>query len=303
MLAVAHHYLGDQASAQHHCETGFELSAASGRVYIDVFGFDYHVRALTALSRTQWLLGRPDRALATARQSIKEAAQRDHPVTMCLSLIYTVRVFLWAGEFTEAQENIERLIARAIKYALGPYHALGLALNGECLIEQRQAGAGVELLRGAMATLQSGHKYILAGSFRRALAQGLMRCEAFDDARAAITEAMAWAEQDEGKFDMPNLLRARAEILLAGPRPDGAAAEESLLRSLELAREQSALGWELRAAIPLARLWARHGHADRARDMLAGIYQRFDEGFETADLKTARRLLADLRHGPHDLVH
>ncbi len=303
MLGATHHFLGDQVAAQHHCQTGFKLSATSGDVYIDAFGYDYHVRTLITLSRAQWLLGRPERALATARQSINEAARRDHPVTVCLSFIYTVSVFLWAGEVAEAQESVERLIACATKYSLGRYDVFGLALKGEVLIEQREPRAGVQLLREALAALQLGQQYILAGGFRRALAEGLMRCEAFDDARAAIADAMAWAAKDEGKFDMPNLLRARAEILLAGPEPDEAAAEELLVRSLEWAREQSALGWELRSAITLARLWARRGHADRAREMLAGVYQRFDEGFETADLKTARRLLADLRHGSHDLVH
>ncbi len=96
---------------------------------------------------------------------------------------------------------------------------------------------------------------------------------------------------------MPDLLRAQAEILLGGPQPDLAEAEASLLRALKWAREQSAPGWELRAATQLARLWAGHEQASRARELLAGVYQRFAEGFETADLKSARCLLAELGHG------
>jgi predicted ATPase len=44
----------------------------------------------------------------------------------------------------------------------------------------------------------------------------------------------------------------------------------------------------------LARLWAGQGRARDARDMLQAIYRQFAEGFETYDLKTAARLLAEL---------
>jgi predicted ATPase len=45
----------------------------------------------------------------------------------------------------------------------------------------------------------------------------------------------------------------------------------------------------------LARLLCEDGQRDRARHMLALVYDRFTEGFDTADLKLARALLEDLR--------
>lgn len=143
MLGVTHHVLGNQAAAQHHCERGLKLSASSDHGYIDVFGYDHHVRALIILARAQWLRGRPERALAFAHQSVEEAARRDHPVAVCLSFIYTIPVFLWTGEVEVARESVERLIARATKQSLGPYHALGLALKGEVLIAQGECCAMV----------------------------------------------------------------------------------------------------------------------------------------------------------------
>jgi predicted ATPase len=94
------------------------------------------------------------------------------------------------------------------------------------------------------------------------------------------------------------VLRAQGEILLAAPRPDLTAAEKTLMRSLNCARKQSALGWELRAALPLARMWAEHGRAVEARAMLAGIHRQFIEGFWTADLTAASLLLAELNEIP-----
>jgi predicted ATPase len=63
------------------------------------------------------------------------------------------------------------------------------------------------------------------------------------------------------------------------------------MRSLEIARSQAALAWELRAATDLARLWGHANRRDEARQLLSGVYGRFTEGFDTPDLIEARRLL------------
>jgi predicted ATPase len=66
------------------------------------------------------------------------------------------------------------------------------------------------------------------------------------------------------------------------------------MQSLAVAREQSALAWELRSATALARLLSENGRRDQARDTLAPVYDRFTEGFETADLRIARQLIHEL---------
>ena len=64
--------------------------------------------------------------------------------------------------------------------------------------------------------------------------------------------------------------------------------------AIEVAREQSAKSWELRATMSLARLLAKQGRREEARTMLADIYNWFTEGFDTADLKDAKALLDEL---------
>jgi predicted ATPase len=44
----------------------------------------------------------------------------------------------------------------------------------------------------------------------------------------------------------------------------------------------------------LSRLWQQQGKKEEARQMLAGIYGWFTEGFDTTDLQEARALLAEL---------
>ena len=50
-------------------------------------------------------------------------------------------------------------------------------------------------------------------------------------------------------------------------------------------------GWELRAAMSLARLWGEQGLRGEAHELLAPVYGWFTEGFDTADLQEAKALL------------
>ena len=88
------------------------------------------------------------------------------------------------------------------------------------------------------------------------------------------------------------LYRLRAELLrLQGQ--DGQA-EAGLQRSLGIAHRQHGRWWELRATLTLCRLWRDQGKQEVARRMLAELYGRFREGFDTTDLLEAKDLLEEL---------
>lgn len=85
-----------------------------------------------------------------------------------------------------------------------------------------------------------------------------------------------------------------AKVLRWADSDAGEEAENLFRQSLDLAARQSALSWELRGAMSLARLWWDRGHCHRAHGLLAPVFARFSEGLETADLKAAKALLDDL---------
>ena len=74
-------------------------------------------------------------------------------------------------------------------------------------------------------------------------------------------------------------------------------AESCFHQALEIAQNQQAKSFELRAAISLARLWHQQGKRQEAHDLLAPVYQWFTEGFDTVDLKDAKALLDALSEG------
>jgi predicted ATPase len=83
-------------------------------------------------------------------------------------------------------------------------------------------------------------------------------------------------------------------LTLLEPEPDVSRAGTYLERALAIARQQQAKSWELRAAMSLARLWRDQGKPQEARQLLAAVYGWFTEGFDTRDLKEAKRLLDEL---------
>ena len=88
--------------------------------------------------------------------------------------------------------------------------------------------------------------------------------------------------------------RLRGELTGRLPYSDPAEAEDSFRTALAIAREQGTRGYELRAAVSLARLRRDQGRRTEARDLLAPVYGWFTEGFDTPDLKEAKALLDEL---------
>ena len=82
--------------------------------------------------------------------------------------------------------------------------------------------------------------------------------------------------------------------MVRGASGDATVAEEHFRQALDSARRQGALSWELRAATSLAR-WYGQNRRTEALALLEPVYDRFTEGFDTVDLKTAEALLDTLR--------
>jgi tetratricopeptide (TPR) repeat protein len=291
-VGATHHFAGDQAATQLHLERGLGLAAELGAFNINFFGFDQRTGALLFLARALWLRGFADRALRIIQRAIDEAASRGHPVSVCLSLGYASRLSMWTGDLPRASELIEQLIAHAGRYSLEPYRAAGIALKGELAIARDDPEAGVDLLRSALETLHAQQYNLSITGFTGALADGLRKTGRFEEALFTINGAIARATNSGAELDRAELLRIKSQILVA--RHDRQAAMNCLTEALAVARAQSALAWELRSTMVLARLLREGGRRDQARDALALVYDRFTEGFETADLKMARALLQGL---------
>jgi tetratricopeptide (TPR) repeat protein len=292
-VGIAHHFLGNQAAAQLHLERGMALAVELSSFKANFFGFEPRISALICLARILWLRGFSDQALRIAQNAIDEAASRDHPAPICVSRVYVSMLLLWAGDLPGASDLIEQLIVHAGRYSLEPYRTAGIALKGALAIACEEPESGLDLLRSSVGTLRAQQYNILLPSFIGAVAEGLHKNGQFEEALLTINGAIARATNSGAEFYLSELLRIKSQVLAA--LNDRESAMNCLTEGLAVARAQSALAWELRSTMVLARLLCEDGQRDQARHTLGLVYDRFTEGFETADLKLARALLEDLR--------
>jgi hypothetical protein len=115
-----------EAAAQH--------GPGSRRTSLTYLGFDNISGG--ALARTLWLLGHPAQAEERARQAVEDAASAGHPVSLSVSLIWAISVFLWTGDLQSTEQHLDWFSSHAESHSLGPYIALALQ---QCLEELHAA--------------------------------------------------------------------------------------------------------------------------------------------------------------------
>ena len=294
MLGTCYHFTEDQAAAQFYCKRAMARAADPGTSIPNFFGFDHRIYAPISLARALWLRGFADQARSIVKSAVEEAASGVRPLSICVSLTYGSPVFLWSGDLRATDDYVERLIEYAGRHSLEPYRAAGLGLKGAVAIARDELEPGIDLLRGALETLTTLKLNLLLTDFMGSLADGLRKRGQLEEALLTINQAIDRATDRGSTYDAAELLRIKAQILAAMPQYGRDSAMNCLTEALAVAKAQSALALGLRSTIDLARLLAEGGQRGQARHDLALIYGRFTEGFETADLRTARELMEDL---------
>ena len=289
LLGLSHHLIGNQAEARAHLEAALAPAPASNSAEARRFGFHY-ARPRISIGSNALVAGPSGTGGSTRTQDRRwirgdRAGDHSHRAPMGRLRLPLER------RFGQRQGMHRSPDLEAERHALTPFQAVGYGLKGQVLIQQGEIETGVELLRGALATLSAERYELYATELNGALAQGLAMMGRLDQALLTIDKTIAQLER-HGELFMPELQRIRGEVL--EKTADERGAEEAFCRSIELADQQSALSWRLRASMSLARLQFRQGRREEAREALAETYARFSEGFDTADLKAAERLLATL---------
>lgn len=294
ILGISRHLEGSTLRAHAHLKAALAPVLPSQGANTFRFGFDYRNRARIAFARNLWLQGFPEQAVSVAGETLKEAETLSHPISLCIALIRAVPVYIWAGDLAAADVAINKFIAQADQYSLAPYQAVGRGVKGELSIKRGETETGIALVHCALEALHGLRYELLTTAFKSALVEGLTMRGRFEDALTAITETVALVERNGDLFMMPELLRLKGNVLASSPFADVGVCRNYFQRSLELAREQGALAWELRAATSLALLPARRERPGEAHGALSSVYDRFTEGFESHDLKRAKSVLEEL---------
>jgi predicted ATPase/DNA-binding winged helix-turn-helix (wHTH) protein len=295
MLAVALHFQGDQVSARRHIEGMLSRYVAPVHGPDAIVRFQFAQRALAHgyHARILWLLGLPDQAIGAAQNSIDEAEATGHVLSLCYVLVHAAcPVALLTGDLAAADRFTTLLLDRCARAGLHHFGAIGRCFTGMLVMKRGDFDTGSRLLRATIDELDQVEFALFRTAFLGALAEGLAGAGKTTEGLATIDGVLERCERYEEWWCIAELLRIRGELELQHhSAAASSAAEGYFLQSIDWARRQSALSWELRAATSLARMRHRQNRASEARELLAPVCDRFTEGFETADLRAANALL------------
>jgi predicted ATPase len=256
--------------------------------------FDAKGYALSYLGMTLWILGYPDQALKRANEAVEFSQALSHPLSLAGAESFLGQVQQYRHEARAAQKAAERAIALSAEHGFTFWLAVATILRGWAIAEQGHQEEGIPQIQEGLAALRATGTEISRPYWLSLLAEACIESSLLDDGLSALAEALAVANETEGRGYEAEIYRLKGELLLRQGDSNAAAAQKCFERAIEIARNQSAKSMELRASMSLARLLAKQGKRDEACAILAQIYGWFTEGFDTADLKDAKALLDQL---------
>jgi predicted ATPase/DNA-binding winged helix-turn-helix (wHTH) protein len=277
MMTITLHYIGEFGAARdlidRALEHPFRTPAAQHHLcYVDP---DIVIRA--TLARNCWLQGFVDQASDAARRSLESAVSVNSAAGICCSLVIAAcPIAIWRGDLPEARRLTSMLIDYSRPFSLDSWGSWVPIFEWVLLCGSGRSHEPIEAATyntepnqiDAIATLREG---------------------------SVPPEAIARVESGRVGWNAAEILRVKGEQARKDHGSEAArTAEAAYLRSLDIARRQGALSWELRTATSLARLWRDQHRPREARELLADVHGRFTEGFQTADYARAGALLLEL---------
>ncbi len=254
------------------------------------FGHDPAVAFHGYLILTLWLLGYPDQALVQS-QCLRDLIRPfSHPTSLAYAHCFLAVSDCLRGDAQGARCDAEEAIRLGQSYGLPSWTALAMALRGRALVDQGQVAEGLTQLNEGITQWRVRGNRHLAPLCLALQAEACLIARQWEEGTVALAAARTVVQDGVDRYWAAELSRLQGELAKARGEDDREV-EAHFREALETARQQEARMLELRAAVSLARLWRTQGKTQAARGLLAEVYYRFDEGFETADLQAARALL------------
>jgi hypothetical protein len=282
-MALTLHFMGEFTEAHRFIGRIHQHPLRSARLEHDKdFYIDVEVATCTVSARNAWIEGHPDRAADMARRGLDRAVSIDSAVGICYTLgIGALPVAIWRGDLPEARRLTTMLLEYSGKYGLRFWQSWARLHERAVLLHE-----------------EVGREPASLSSTSKDLTLTTIQIETIATLREDFVPAEALARVDSGQksWCAAEILRVAGEAALRAAAQDAAQVAEALFhRSLDLARRQNALSWELRTATSLARLWRDQHRVGAARELLSAVRDRFSEGFQTRDCLKADTLLQDLQ--------
>lgn len=287
-------YLGWFVRSRWHLEKALLLyDPISHRSLVYQAGFHPQVRSRAQLALALFCLGCSDQAITLINAATAEARRLTHLPTLANVLGWRTMLSLVSDD-PRLGEGGDELAAVATEQGFPQWRAFGTIYRGSTRVKNGDLAEGLSLLRSGSTAFRATGAQVWAPHNMALLARACELGGRIEEALALLDEALQIVDSTGERWFAAELNRQKGQILLR--QGDREAAEELYRKARNIAIEQNAKLWELRAAMSLARLWRDQDRRTEARDLLDQVYGQFAEGFETKDLQEAKALLEELEY-------
>ncbi len=291
MLGAAYCLRSDQLRAQEHLKLSLHGLPHLRRFNASQYLFDLRSASLSALTHSLFFSGNLDQAAHYAKMNIEEAERSGHPIGLFRAFTNPMRLYFWVDDLEQVERSLSKLEHTAETHSLAPARAVALGLRGRYLIRVGRMADGIQHLQESLEKLAS-HRYdVLTSDLVSELTVSLAKQNARSEALVLIDRSIAAVVKADKPLHLPAFFLAKGSAFASGDLPESLLAEEFFAKAMVQARQESALPFELRAGLELARIWIGRGEVQRAHDLISPVYSRFSEGLTTPDLILAKRIL------------
>ena len=165
-------------------------------------------------------------------------------------------------------------------------------LHGWALVEQGSFTEGIDQMQKGLADFRGSNSEARLPYYLTLLAEAYGNAGQVQEGVKHLAEALDFAEKNNDEWYCAETHRLMGDLMRHSGESEKA--ESCFQKSLDISRRQKARTLELRATVSLAQLWLEQNQQEKARVMLEEIFNWFSEGFDTVDLKVARKLLDEV---------
>lgn len=248
------------------------------------------------LAIAEWLIGLPDTAMRTADEAIAIARNAMQPFSFAQALGNGALLRLIARDWDGADALANETLEVSIQHGIPDYILFGTMLRGVLAAQKGDVSQGAILTRESMAGLHRAGWRCFVPILLANLSEAQEARGDYEIALETADEALAMIRTSGEAVWEGEALRAQALGQLA-TGSDAIAVESILRAAIDIARRQQARSFELRSAVSLSRLWSKRGRWRECQELLGPICAGFTEGWGTADLLEAQKLLDTAENG------
>jgi predicted ATPase len=284
-------FRGDVATALKYSREGIERYDPTRDSWMGpVFGgHDPGVCAHSCLANALCLSGILRESKSCSDRALSLAEMLKHPHSVAHALLTGIIIHQLAGDNEAVYRLAQRLIELADKYNFPPQRAHALILSGWVRAVGQDSDAGLEQMEAEFP------RAVARGFFFRyyamLLAEARLKFGKLSDALSVLRWALDSVTEPGIGLCVPELYRLKGVCLLQLDSANEKEAMGSLQMALDIAKQQKATLFELKAAIDLAKAGSSLAQPESYLQPLRDLCANLPEAFDAPLLAEAKRLL------------